>query len=508
MYENENIHHKSTCIRYANSQTEPHVLYKNGRRFNSTTLTKWMDFNTRERWNSHHQNDRVNQPNFGFRQRPGFFPSEVTYEFLYPKRLSSSESHKYGKTSLAYTSNPDKFDYSGRHHKDTNKHRRKIRRFECLKFDLQDQVYDFEGEDLDTNEYIVTSADIIDEDEKWSVVYEELGKTYQLIPSNNNSILINLDDQFISSVDFPIDYFMNLPSSNYKSPSCFDDDLSDIPIDHKAYKFFESPVSESTEKIEKSARITERLLCSIPYANESDFLSVMQQSTMKISQANLIPAIFLQRTSTSPFSVIYTYSRESSMINVTIKFTDSSPNIVINRNEITLEKLIQLISDKLDENKINSKNQLIQMSRLDVDALRGSLPLPLSISGKMLLVTPKSTDKQTAIENENLVNENKTQQEQWFDTTKTSSELIDCSICCESLTSTDAYQILPCMFCFSRNKFSIYISLNRLSYTLSFMFNIIYSCKYFFIKSIIINMFSTKLLNKIKSCTSSRISFL
>lgn len=77
MYENENTRHRSNCIRYANSQTEPHILHKNGRRFNSDTLTKWMDFNTRERWTSHHRNpntDRVNQPNFGIQQRPGFFP--------------------------------------------------------------------------------------------------------------------------------------------------------------------------------------------------------------------------------------------------------------------------------------------------------------------------------------------------------------------------------------------------------------------------------------------------
>ncbi|CAF4892509.1 unnamed protein product, partial [Rotaria magnacalcarata] len=68
MYENENVHHSSTCIRYANNQTVPHILYNNGRRFNSTTLTKWINFDTRERWNSRHRNhsnDRINQTNFG-----------------------------------------------------------------------------------------------------------------------------------------------------------------------------------------------------------------------------------------------------------------------------------------------------------------------------------------------------------------------------------------------------------------------------------------------------------
>jgi hypothetical protein len=262
-------------------------------------------------------------------------------------------------------------------------------------------------------------------------------------------ILIILDDQFLSSVDFPIDYFIPLPSSNYKSPSHSDDNSSDTTIDHKAYKYFEPPSPTLNEKIEKPSIINEDLLCSIPYKNESDFLSLMQQSTMKISQANLSPPIFLQKTSTSSFAVIYTYSRTSSMINVILKFTDLRPNISVNQNEITLEKLIELISNKLDEDQIKPENKSIKYSRIDIDALRGSLPLPINISEKLLLVKPNSTDKQTALETENLINGNKIQYEQWFDTTKTPTEIFECSICCETLTSTDAYQLLPCMFFFS-----------------------------------------------------------
>jgi hypothetical protein len=179
MYENENTRHTSNCLRYANNQTEPHVLHKNGRRFNSTTLTKWMDFNTRERWTtSHHRNhnnNRINQPNFGIQQRPGFFPSEVTYEFLYPKRLSSSESHRNGKTSLSYTTDLDRYDMYVRHSRDSNKHRRKISRHECLKFDIHEDEYDFE-EDMIDNEFIISSSNIIDENEKWSIVFEESSK--------------------------------------------------------------------------------------------------------------------------------------------------------------------------------------------------------------------------------------------------------------------------------------------------------------------------------------------
>jgi len=182
MYENEDIRHTSTCIRYANSQTEPHVLHKNGGRFNSTTLTKWMDFNTRERWTRRHRNrnnTRVNQPNFGIQQRPGFFPSEVTYEFLYPKRLSSSESHTNGKTSLFYSGNLKGYDWYGRHGKDTNKNRRKIRRTDCLNFDFSEQEYDFEQENIDDNEFIISSSDIMDENEKWSIVFEDSSKFFQ-----------------------------------------------------------------------------------------------------------------------------------------------------------------------------------------------------------------------------------------------------------------------------------------------------------------------------------------
>jgi len=222
-------------------------------------------------------------------------------------------------------------------------------------------------------------------------------------------------------------------------------------IDHKAHKYFEPPSSTSNKNPEKPVIINENLLCSIPYENESDLLSLMQQSNMKISQANLSPPIFLQRTLTSSFSVIYTYSRTSSMINATLKFSDLPPNLVFDKNQITLEKLIELISNKLDENQLKPEIKSSQMSRINVDALRGSLPLPLTISQKMLLVQPNSTDKQTALEIENRTNKN--QDEQWFDTTKTLYEISECSICCETLSSNDAYQLLPCMYSKFLNKF-------------------------------------------------------
>ncbi|CAF1307476.1 unnamed protein product [Rotaria sordida] len=432
MYENENTHHTSTCLRYANNQTEPQILHKNGRRFNSKTLTKWINFDTRERWNSHHRNhsnDQVNQPNFGIQQRPGFFPSEVTYEFLYPKRLPSSENHKNGKISLSHCKVPQKYDWSGRYFKDTNKNRRKIRRYECMKFDIDEYEYDFEQEDIHTNEFLITSSNFIDENEKWSIVFDE---------SN---------DQYTTSIDLPIEYFIPSISSNSKSISLSNDNSLDINNDHKAHKYFE-PWPISDKKIIKSSIINEDLLCSIPCKNESDFLSLMQQSSMKISQANLSPAIFLQCTSTSSFSVIYTYCRTSSTIKAILKFTDLPPNIIFNTKEITLEKLIELISNKLDENQIELNVKPTNNSRIDVDALRGSLPLPINITQKMILVRPNSTDKQTALKNENLINNNnKNQQEQWYNTIDDANDeyqIFECSICCDTLSTNDAYQLLPC----------------------------------------------------------------
>jgi hypothetical protein len=183
----------------------------------------------------------------------------------------------------------------------------------------------------------------------------------------------------------------------------------------------------------------------------------MQQSTMKISQANLSPAIFLQRTSSSSFSVIYTYCRTSSVVNATLKFTGLRPKLTFDKNEITLKKLIELVSNKLDENQIDPLNKSTVNTRIDTDALRGSLPLSINISQNMLLVRPKSTDKSTALKIENINIDNPNQQEQWFDTTKDEYEMLECQICCEILTLNDACQLLPCMYLYFVNLYNLYL---------------------------------------------------
>ncbi|CAM4852693.1 unnamed protein product [Rotaria socialis] len=454
MYENENVHHSSTCIRYANNQTVPHVLYSNGRRFNSATLTKWINFDTRERWNSRHRNhsnDRINQTNFGIQQRPGFFPSEVTYKFLYPKRLSSNETHRNGKSSLQYFNHPDAYDWNARRSRDTNQHRRKLRRFECMKVDLDEYEYKYDSEEqhIDTNEFVNVQSNLIDENDKWSIVFEES------------------DDQCSSSVDFPIEYFFpSIVSSNCKSRLISKEKPRDNIYDRKAHKYFE-PWPISNEKNKKSLIVNEDLLCSIPCQNESDFLSLMQQSTMKISQGNHSPPIFLQRTSTSTFSVTYSYCRTSSTIEAILKFADLPPNIAFNKNDITLNKLIELTSKKLDEYQTEQKSPSVTINHSNVDALRGSLPLPLTITQNMILVRPNSTDKLIALKNENLIEENCKQQEQWYNTLSHFSETLECSICCDPLTFNETYQLLPCLHTLCHSCLTSYIRTSISSATYS-----------------------------------------
>ncbi|CAF1120532.1 unnamed protein product [Adineta steineri] len=460
MYENENIRHSSTCIRYGNNQIEPHILHKNGRRFNSSTLTKWMDFDTHERRNRrrrrNNNTDRVNQPNFGIQERPGFFPSEVTYEFLYPKHLPSSTSYKSGKTTLIKVSDRYRYDYHGRSHKDTNKNRRKIRRYECNRLDIHAPEYYIE-EDISNDEYITISSDLIDENDKWSIVFEDT------------------DDPLLASINFPIEYFIPSTSSSCKSTSFTNDNSSDNINDYKSRKYFE-PLPTPTPPPQKSSITTDEQLHSFQYDNESDFLTLMQQSTMKITQANLSPPIFLQRTSSSSFSVIYTYDRQSSKVNVTLKYTGIRPKFSYSTSKITLEEFIQIISENLDENSIGIMTKSFRNTRFDVDELRGSLPLPMTILQNMLLTQPNSTDKQKIIEKENIHIHEKDQEEQWFNTTKTISDSLECSICCETLTTNNACQLLPCYHTLCHTCLTSYIRTSVSSATYSSTSTSLISC--------------------------------
>lgn len=174
----------------------------------------------------------------------------------------------------------------------------------------------------------------------------------------------------------------------------------------------------------------------------------MQLPNKHLSQANLSPAIFLQRSATSSFSVVYTYCRTASTVTATLKFTGLPPNILIRENRETPATLIDLVSTKIDEYESVWNDTPAVKFRLDVDALRGSLPLPLTVTKNMLLVRPHATDKQTALRMEQLVDNGLRGDngEQWFDTIDGDYEMLECSICCEALTTQDAFQLLPCMY--------------------------------------------------------------
>ena len=402
MFENENVRLKSTCFRYANNQTTPQIIYKDGHCFNGTALSRWINFETRNarprrRHGSTQPQHDENQPNFGLQNRPGFFPSEVKYEFLYPRRAEVG-----GKSKLFYRGEHALDDYwAGRHHKDTITTRRRSRRHECF-FDYDDEDYEREEEDDEI---------IFDRPE---------------VPSN----------------EYPIDYFIPLDDD--------DEEVGPIQIeepacDRKAQKFFEEVTkpAHSSKNKKKENEVNETLLCSLPCPDQSEFVFQMQNANAQIAQANVSPAMFVQRTDKSSFSTLYSYSPRSSEIDITVKFTGLPPNIVVPSTAKSLISIVDLISRKLDEYQCESKTPVTKpFNPNDVDALRGSLPLPRTLTGNMVLVRPHSTDKQTALHLEHLDGD--------VDRPKfsiePSSSTAECSICCDDLSADEVYRLLPCKF--------------------------------------------------------------
>ncbi|CAF0909099.1 unnamed protein product [Adineta ricciae] len=431
MYENENVDHDSTCIRYANSQAEPQILYKKGRRFNSKTLTKWMDFQTRERWGRRRRrardSDQVNHPNFGFTQRPGFFPSEVTYHFLYPRRSAPSSTFRTRKSALLYKEVPDDVhDVGGR-----------------------SQLYELDSyldeEEIDYEEVITMTSNDLDENEKWSIVF---------------------DNQYAEVNEFPLESFISASRKSPRLPHSREAFVKTIN-DTKAHKYYEPTATPSPVK-ENTSVTNETSLCSIPCSDESDFLNQMKQSAMNLSQANLSPAVFLQRTSSATFCAVYTYCREISKVNVTIKYPSVCPKIVFDAKSVTLTQLVQIISDKFDESvKEPELSSILQKSRISVNDLRGSLPVPPNVMRKMLLVQPNALNKQTVLQNEHISAKQNDSTGQFFDTTHHEYEMLECSICYDVLTTNDAYRLLPCNHTLCQICLSTYIRTTVASATYS-----------------------------------------
>jgi hypothetical protein len=154
MYVNTNTTFTSRCTRYANSQMEPHVIHRNGRRFNAQSLTKWMNFDTHIRRRHAHRSRRKENSRdrgfFGISQRPGFFPTEVTYTFTYPRRTKHESNRKGGKTDVRYHRSLSYHRSYYRSERESNRDRRRQRKTECnrMKSTYKTVEWQYEDEEL------------------------------------------------------------------------------------------------------------------------------------------------------------------------------------------------------------------------------------------------------------------------------------------------------------------------------------------------------------------------
>lgn len=218
--------------------------------------------------------------------------------------------------------------------------------------------------------------------------------------------------------------------------------------DHKAFKFYEPKISEVISS--RKTPTYERILCSIPCAEEIDFLTAMQQYDKHLSQANLSPSTFVQRTYSSKFSAIYQYSRSSSAIQVILKTSDAyTLNMDLNIMDVNLSGLVNrihvLLNNALNEEiESNSNFKIFNFC----EDLRGSLPLPPFIATKLLIVRPNSTQKETAIIREGLLEniESVNKYDLPYPMIERTESDFECSICCEALADLKAFHILPCKF--------------------------------------------------------------
>jgi hypothetical protein len=438
MIESEAIRYKSRCLRYGNSHIEPQFIERNGHPFNSDTLTKWLDFNIRSNRNrrrrahrrQHEDNDdRVNQPNFGIQQRPGFLPSEVTYNFVYPRRCVSSGNNKGGKTTLNYWKLGNYIDFYGGNGENDSRNRRRMQKLECSRLS---QILD----DCQSIELSLANTNNMNEDD---ISFDESRMCIQTGDNLLTNSMIILVDLAVPTNEFPIDCFFPDAHANYQS-SC----SSDIVYDRKAHKFYE-PLP--TPILSKPTSTNEILLCSLSCVNESYFLSTMQQTAKYTSQGNISPAMFIQQTPSSPFIAIYAYQRVSHSIDVTLKFTESCPAITVDKQMHTLDAIIELVSNRMHMYENTPKKTPIMTKSGNVDDLRGSLPLPRELTQTMVLVRPHSTDKYTALREQSIMHtiDEHDPSKAWFTIDYDNCDTLECAVCCETLPMTGAYQLLPCM---------------------------------------------------------------
>ncbi len=245
----------------------------------------------------------------------------------------------------------------------------------------------------------------------------------------------DIDVSSSTIMSFPIDLFLR-PASNKHAHSSQTDSLP-IVRDTKAHKYFEYQPSDD---IQESSNIDEQTLCSITDITETEFLSLMQHRKSLltiISQANISPPIFIQQSkiSSTVFAVVYSYCRSLSCVNVTIKFGSSSPPVVAVDNTC-LETVVYTMERWLsDEQNVN----LTKKPYTNRKEIYGSFILPLAVVENMLIARPQSCEQQTVFLHEKVTHD----QQQWFNTV-VNYEMIDCSICSASLSTDNAFQILPC----------------------------------------------------------------
>ena len=242
-------------------------------------------------------------------------------------------------------------------------------------------------------------------------------------------------DFVLPTIGFPVDMFLRLVSNNHAHHSR--NDLPPIVQDTKAHKYFEYQHSDVKQE---SFKTDEQSLCSIDGITETEFLSFMQHRKSlwtAISQANISPSVFIQQSNTLSvvFAVVYHYCRSSSCVNVTIKFSSTSPPTMTVDNAC-LEAVVNAMERWISNEQTIEMTKKASSNRKEV---YGSFPLPLAVTEKMLIARSQSCEQQTAFLHEEATHD----QQQWFNTV-VDYELIDCPICCESLSTKNAFQLLPC----------------------------------------------------------------
>jgi hypothetical protein len=247
--------------------------------------------------------------------------------------------------------------------------------------------------------------------------------------------------------EVPIDrYILTRQAKTRSLPS-----TSPVPIlpDPKGRKVYEPRSIEQNDKNTSSPKETYekeiiRLLCN----DESDFLRAMQQVDKQMYQGNVSPSIFVQRMDQSPYAVCYRYCRSSRHIHVTSKHAaHRSSSFYIGTECRDLPVLIDFVANKLVKDQRAIQKSTMPNHRMNTDHLLGSLPLSVAFSENFLLVRPHAIDRESALKDQCVAVHGPVDPglDQWFEPLEANEDsTLDCAICCESFSTGEMYQLLPC----------------------------------------------------------------